>query len=284
MGIASVLGGNITLAGSTPQLVAQGILEQTPNCRLLTFFELVPAALPLVIVMVIFFATVGYHLQEKFFRFEEVSVNTVEREMEKPVSIWKTIASAVIFLMCVIGFTVGVAPFGIIAMFGACLCCLTGCITPRRIWETMDWRTIVVLGGSLGFASGMEKSGALDLIAQKVLPLMGGAHASVWLITTALLTICALLSNLISNTATAAIMTPFSIALAQGMGRDPIPFVIMVIIGCSLAFATPMSTPPITMTLIGGYRFTDYLKVGGIFNLIVLIVGILTIPILYGLV
>ena len=284
VGIASIVGGNATLAGSTPQIVAQGVLEQTSGVRTMTFFELTRGTIPIVIVMLLYFVTVGYRLQTKVFSFPDVPDNAGDAGQPEQYSRGKMVCSAVIFLGCVIAFVSGVATFGVISITGACLCCLTGCISIQKVWSSMDWRTVAVLGGTLGVAAGMEQSGALQMIADTVLRLLGGAQTSIWQITAVIIIICAFLGNVMSHTATAAIMTPFAIAIAQGMGQDPIPYVIMVILGCNLAFATPMSTPPLTMVLVGGYRFTDYLKVGGLFNIIAVITAIITIPFLYGLV
>lgn len=284
VGIASIVGGNATLAGSTPQIVAQGILEQTKGVRTLTFFELGKGTVPIIIVMILYFATIGYGLQRKVFDFPDVPSAMEGYVRPERFSVRKMVTAALIFVGCVAAFVSGAAPFGFIAITGACLCCLTGCILPNRVWATMDWRTIVVLGGSLGFADGMERSGALQMIAAAALAAMGGEYTSVYLVTAAVIIICSVLGNVMSHTATAAIMTPFAIALAQGMHQDPIPFVVMVILGCNLAFATPMSTPPLTMVLAGGYRFTDYVKVGGLLNLLAVATAVITLPVLYGLV
>ena len=86
-----------------------------------------------------------------------------------------------------------------------------------------------------------------------------------------------------SHTASAAILTPLAISLGFGLGVDPIPYVVAVVIGCNLAFITPVATPPLTMTLVGGYRFTDYIKVGGIYNLLSVILAAILIPLIYAL-
>lgn len=283
MSIASVVGGNATLAGSTPQLVAQGVLEQTAGCRSLAFFELAKGTLPIVLAMIVYFATIGYRLEKRILDFPDPP-NSASTKKSEEISYQKVVISALVFVGCMVAFVAGIATFGTIAVLGACICVLTGCISPKRVWETMDWRTIVVLGGSLGFASGLEQSGALQLIADQFLLRMGGENVSVWFVSAVIILICSILSNMMSNTATTAIMTPFVIALAQGVGHDVIPYVVMVIIGSNLAFATPMCTPPLTMVLVGGYRFTDYLKIGGLFTIIAVIIAVLTIPVLYGLV
>ena len=282
IGIASVLGGNVTLAGSTPQIVAQGILQKTAGARTLTFFELSKSALPVIITMLLYFSTIGYRLQKRVFNFPEVPDAKKEGVIQTEVNMRKIWTSAAIFLGCILGFTSGYANFGAIAVSGACLCVITGCITPKRLWETMDWRTIAVLGGSLGFATGVSSSGATEMISERLLAFVGGEN--IFLIGVLILVICALASNFMSNTAITAIMTPFAISLALRIGIDPIPLVVMTIIGSSLAFATPVSTPPMTMTLIAGYRFMDYVKVGGLLNLLVVVMAAITIPFIYGII
>lgn len=149
MGIASVVGGFCTLSGSTPQMVAQEILLETDGLRGLTFFELTKIGVLIAIVMFIYFLTVGYRLQERCFNFPEVPNTGMDqcKRQDKP---WKQAVSGLILVGCVIGFISGVFTFGIVALLGACACILTGCISQKRVFETMDWSTILVLGGSIG--------------------------------------------------------------------------------------------------------------------------------------
>lgn len=128
----------------------------------------------------------------------------------------------------------------------------------------------------------MEKSGAVSLIGDALVNSFGQSGGSVLLIFGLIILLTALLSNVMSNTATVAVLAPLGINVALKMGADPITFVIGVIIASNLAFATPIGTPPMTMVLIGGYRFSDYVKVGGLFNIIAVVVTIFAVPLLYG--
>lgn len=281
MGIASVVGGFCTLSGSTPQMVAQEILLETDGLRGLTFFELTKIGVLIAIVMFIYFLTVGYRIQERCFNFPEVP-NTSTDQQKVSQSSWKQAVSGLILVGCVIGFISGVLSFGIISLLGACACILTGCISQKRVFETMDWSTIIVLGGSIGFANGMEESGAVNLIGDALVNSFGQNGGNVLLVFGMIILLTALLSNVMSNTATVAVLAPLGIDVALKMGADPITFVIGIIIASNLAFATPIGTPPMTMVLIGGYRFSDYVKVGGLFNVIAVIVTIFAVPLLYG--
>ena len=281
MGIASVVGGFCTQSGSTPQMVAQEILLETDGLRGLTFFELTKIGILIAIVMFIYFLTVGYRLQERCFNFPEVP-NTSTTQQTVSQSTWKQVVSGLILVGCVIGFISGVLSFGIISLLSACACILTGCISQKRVFETMDWSTIIVLGGSIGFANGMEESGAVNLIGDALVNSFGQNGGNVLLVFGMIILLTALLSNVMSNTATVAVLAPLGIDVALKMGADPITFVIGIIIASNLAFATPIGTPPMTMVLIGGYRFSDYVKVGGLFNIIAVIVTIFAVPLLYG--
>ena len=281
MGIASVVGGFCTQSGSTPQMVAQEILLETDGLRGLTFFELTKIGILIAIVMFIYFLTVGYGLQERCFNFPEVP-NTSTTQQKVSQSTWKQVVSGLILVGCVIGFISGVLSFGIISLLSACACILTGCISQKRVFETMDWSTIIVLGGSIGFANGMEESGAVNLIGDALVNSFGQNGGNVLLVFGMIILLTALLSNVMSNTATVAVLAPLGIDVALKMGADPITFVIGIIIASNLAFATPIGTPPMTMVLIGGYRFSDYVKVGGLFNVIAVVVTIFAVPLLYG--
>lgn len=281
MGIASVVGGFCTQSGSTPQMVAQEILLETDGLRGLTFFELTKIGVLIAIVMFIYFLTVGYRLQERCFNFPEVP-NTSTTQQTVSQSTWKQVVSGLILVGCVIGFISGVLSFGIISLLSACACILTGCISQKRVFETMDWSTIIVLGGSIGFANGMEESGAVNLIGDALVNSFGQNGGNVLLVFGMIILLTALLSNVMYNTATVAVLAPLGIDVALKMGADPITFVIGIIIASNLAFATPIGTPPMTMVLIGGYRFSDYVKVGGLFNVIAVIVTIFAVPLLYG--
>lgn len=284
MGIASILGGNCTLAGSTPQLTAQGILENTPGVRTLTFFELAYIGVPLVLLMLFYYATVGATLQEKVFLFPEPVEEGPGREIrENRDTGHKALLSGIILLSCMAAFAAGVFSLGTVALLGACLCILTGCITCRKAFQSMDWSTITVLAGAMGFSKGLQKSGAVDLIAERMLALFGGPEANPALMCAALIILASILGNVMSHTATVAVLTPIAISLAAALSTQPITYVIGVVIGSNLAFATPIATPPLTMTLCAGYRFLDYSKVGGALNVVTVLFAAAAIPVIYGL-
>ena len=282
VGIASVVGGNCTLAGSTPQLTAQAILQTTDSVRELTFWELGKVGFPLVIVLALYYLFIGIRLQKKVFDFPEVEDPAPSGDGGQVRSKAKCITVCLIMLGCVVGFTAGVFSFGTVGAIAAALCILTGCISFDKAFKSLDWNTICVLGGAMGISTALNKSGVVQAVADMIISAFGSGANPVTICLVLLVTSAAL-GNIMSHTATAAVLTPLAISLGTGLGVDPIPYVVTVVIGCNLAFATPVATPPLTMTMVGGYRFTDYTKVGGLYNLLSLIAAALLIPLAYGL-
>lgn len=282
VGIASVVGGNCTLAGSTPQLTAQAILQTTDSVRELTFWELGKVGFPLVIVLALYYLFIGIRLQKKVFDFPEVEDPAPSGDGGQARSKAKCITVCLIMLGCVAGFTAGVFSFGTVGAIAAALCILTGCISFDKAFKSLDWNTICVLGGAMGISTALNKSGVVQAVADMIISAFGSGANPVTICLVLLVTSAAL-GNIMSHTATAAVLTPLAISLGTGLGVDPIPYVVTVVIGCNLAFATPVATPPLTMTMVGGYRFTDYTKVGGLYNLLSLIAAALLIPLAYGL-
>ena len=282
VGIASVVGGNCTLAGSTPQLTAQAILQTTDSVRELTFWELGKVGFPLVIVLALYYLFIGIRLQKKVFDFPEVEDPAPSGDGGQVRSKAKCITVCLIMLGCVAGFTAGVFSFGTVGAIAAALCILTGCISFDKAFKSLDWNTICVLGGAMGISTALNKSGVVQAVADMIISAFGSGANPVTICLVLLVTSAAL-GNIMSHTATAAVLTPLAISLGTGLGVDPIPYVVTVVIGCNLAFATPVATPPLTMTMVGGYRFTEYTKIGGLYNLLSLIAAALLIPLAYGL-
>ena len=281
IGMAAVSGGALTLVSSPPQLIAQGILEDGGH-EIMGFFDVALAGLPIFALLFLYSQTIGYRLQKKVFNFEEMPEAAPTQYDEQSKSPVKMLIATVALLFCVIGFITEIWSVGIVAMIGAIVCIATGCISMKTTYEKLDWTTIVIFGCSFGFAAGLETSGAGVMIAQGTIALMGDA-VSPWLLCVVLAVIAVLLTNFMSSTATAALLIPIGVFSAIELGYDVRSVAMAVAIAAGIGYATPMSTPPMTMTLVGGYRFKDYVKVGGLFNLMALILLILLFPLILNL-
>ena len=281
VGIAAVTSGGLTAVGSPPQLIAQNILRDGGH-NTIGFFELSWFGLPVIILLLVFYTTFGGKLQKKIFNFEEtVSVVSVDPDevVAPPRDRRKMMISLGVLLFCIIGFITGLWSVGIVAMIGASVCIITKCISQKRAYQTMDWTTIIVIACSLGLSAGLEQSGAGMLIANAVVDLLGYS-VNPWLLAAALAFIAVVLTNFMSSTATAALLIPIAVSIAVQLNFDVKSIVMAVVIAGNISYATPVSTPPMTMTLPAGYRFMDYVKVGGLFTLMAYVLVILLFPLI----
>ena len=167
-------------------------------------------------------------------------------------------------------------------MAAALLCVLTGCISIKTLFLRMDWNTVWVLAGSLGFAAGISDSGAGQLIADFFIGLLG-ADISMFKLLLVFTLISVVLGNLMSSTATMAMLGPIAISMCAALGFEAKPVIMVIIWALNLAFLTPTATVPVTMTLQGGYRFLDYTKIGAVLMLGCLALTILTYPFVFRL-
>ncbi len=146
----------------------------------------------------------------------------------------------------------------------------------------MDWKILSLIFGMLAISIAMDKVGLVQLIVQNVTTLTPWAGPLFMLSFIYLLT--SLLTEMLSNNAVAVLITPIAIGLAQHMGVDPRAFVVAVMFAASASFATPIGYQTNTFVYnAGGYRFTDFLKIGIPLNLLLWMVGTLVIPLFWPL-
>jgi di/tricarboxylate transporter len=191
-------------------------------------------------------------------------------------------------ILCIIGFILtGFAPYkswfnvGVIGLVGATVLISTGCMPLKPTLRNLDWNTLIILAAAQGFAKGLDVSGGGKVIAEAVLNIFGGPAASTIALMVAGLVVSVVLTNFMSNTALAAMLTPIYIQIALQMGVSPVPFVIMIAASTNLATATPVGTPCVPQTLPAGYSYMDYVKVGGPLAVILMIAAAIIFPIVY---
>ncbi|NDJ56983.1 SLC13 family permease [Enterobacteriaceae bacterium 4M9] len=162
-------------------------------------------------------------------------------------------------------------------------CLLMGkfrCIDAESAWKSVHWPSIILIVGMMPFAQALQKTGGVDLIVKGLLELGGGYGPHLMLV--CLFVMCASIGLFISNTATAVLMAPIALAAAKSMEVSPYPFAMVVAMAASAAFMTPVSSPVNTLVLgPGNYRFSDFVKIGVPFTVIVMVVCVLLIPVLF---
>ncbi|MCC5787965.1 MAG: SLC13 family permease [Phycisphaerales bacterium] len=176
----------------------------------------------------------------------------------------------------------GVIPNVQAALIGCLIMGATGCIGINGSYSAINWKTIVLIVGMLPFSLALQRTGGVELAAAGLTGLTGGAGQHVVLATLFALTM--VLSMFMSNTATAVLLAPVAIAVAVEMGVSPYPFAMIVALAASTAFVTPVSSPVNTLVVTpGNYKFSDFVRIGGPFAVITMIVSVILVPIVMPL-
>lgn len=150
---------------------------------------------------------------------------------------------------------------------------LTGFISLREIYDSIDWPVIVLLGAMIPVSGALETTGGAKLVADGILNMAGGAAP--WITLTVILVGTMFLSDLVNNAAAAVLMAPIAISIAAGMGASADPFLMSVAVGASCAFLTPIGHQSNTLVMgPGGYKFSDYWRMGLPLEIIIVLVGI----------
>jgi len=185
---------------------------------------------------------------------------------------------AVACLLLVVALMVaGVVPNVLAALIGCLLMGLFRCVDLESAYRSIHWQSIVLIVGMLPFAVALQKSGGVDLAAHALLGVIGDASPRIAL--AGIFAVTALLGLFISNTATAVLMAPIALAVAETMGVSPRPFAMTVALAASAAFMTPVSSPVNTLvTGPGNYTFFDFVRIGVPFTLVALVVTITLVP------
>ncbi|EOG2906668.1 SLC13 family permease [Salmonella enterica] len=162
-------------------------------------------------------------------------------------------------------------------------CLLMGkfrCIDAESAYKAIHWPSIILIVGMMPFALALQKTGGVSLVVKGLMDIGGGYGP--YMMLGCLFVLCAAIGLFISNTATAVLMAPIALAAAKSMGVSPYPFAMAVAMAASAAFMTPVSSPVNTLVLgPGNYSFSDFVKLGVPFTLIVMAVCIVMIPMLF---
>ncbi|MFV0490724.1 MAG: SLC13 family permease [Pseudorhodobacter sp.] len=186
-------------------------------------------------------------------------------------------------LVAVVGLSaLNVAPIVLLSLLGVVVILITRCIDADEAFGFIDGRLLALIFAMLAVGMGLDQSGAVQLIVDAIAPFM--LTLPPFFVVLAIYGLASILTELVSNNAVAVILTPIAIGLAQTLGVDPRPLVVAVMFGASAAFSTPIGYQ--TNTLVygpGGYRFTDFLRIGVPLNLLLMVVMSSLIPFFFPL-
>jgi di/tricarboxylate transporter len=177
----------------------------------------------------------------------------------------------------------GWVPIYIAAVVGAALMVLTGCLTMDEAYRQIEWKAVFLIAGMLPLGTALDQTGAAKLIAEGVVALVGpyGPHAVMF----GLVALTFLATCFVPTAALVVLMAPIVLNTSANMGLSPYGLMMAIAMAASASFTTPISHPANILVMgPGGYRFADYLKVGGLLTLVILAVIVVVMPMLWPLV
>jgi di/tricarboxylate transporter len=222
-------------------------------------------------------------VDDAFFYENRSEVDFILKKRLKGYSVQRVDRSVAAIAITVV--MISLAAFGIMSMLNAALLAglemlLSGCITPQRAFRSIDWETVVVLGAAVGLAAPITDTGLAQSLAD-LLNALGSGNPNAAL--AAVFLGCIIMTNIITNAAAASFMFPIALSLANSMGLNFLPFVMIMMMGTSYAFINPAGYQTNLMVQKpGGYTFGDFSKVGLPLTILVGIVVLVLAPIIYG--
>ena len=190
---------------------------------------------------------------------------------------------AVACLLLMVGLMIsGIVPNVQAALIAGMLMGALGCIDLNSAYRAIHWKSLILIVGMLPFSLALQRTGGVDMAAEALIAVTGGAGT--YVVLGSLFLITAALGLFISNTATAVLMAPVALAIAHDMHASPYPFAMIVALAASTAFMTPISSPVNTLVVgPGSYKFGDFVKIGVPFSLVVMVVCVILVPLLLPL-
>lgn len=191
---------------------------------------------------------------------------------------------AALILFCVVGAAItGLAPIAVAALFGALLMVLTGCLDSREAYRVIEWPAIILVAGMLPLGLAMESTGLAGLVAGRVVDSMGGMGPFAIMAALFWLTVAA--AQVMPTAVVAVLMAPIAINSAQQLGYSPHSMLMLIAMAVSSSFMTPVGHAVNVLVMgPGGYRFTDYAKVGLPLTIVVFLTVMAVMPWLWPLV
>ena len=277
---AAALGGNLSIIGAPGNLMGVNALQEMGLST--SFFMYAPVGVPMLILGIIYFVFLGYRFLPDG---TEAGGAAVEAQKDfSNVPKWKQIISLVVLIVVIIAMIfeeeIGIS-IQVSSCIGAVFLVLTGVLSEKEALQSIDLKVVLLFGGSLSLAKALDTTGAGNLIADKIVGLLGANSNPIVLLLVIFIVTCAL-TNFMSNTATTALMIPIAVSLANNLGADPRAVVIATVIAGSCAYATPIGMPANTMVVgLGGYKFKDYVKSGLPLILFSFAICMILLPILF---
>ena len=276
---AAALGGNLSIIGAPGNMMGVNALQEMGLST--SFFMYAPVGIPMLVLGILYFVFIGYRFLPNG---NHTSGEALEQQDFSHVPKWKQTVSLVVLILVILAMIfekeIGIS-IEVSACIGAIVLVLTGVISEKEALKSIDLKVVFLFGGSLTLAKALDTTGAGELIADKIVGLLGSNPNPILLLLVIFIVTC-VLTNFMSNTATTALMIPIAVSLANNLGADPRAVVIATVIAGSCAYATPIGMPANTMVVgLGGYKFKDYVKSGLPLILVSFVICMILLPILF---
>ena len=285
MSFAASIGCNLTLVGAASNVSTAGLIEDM-GIEFLSFFELGKIGLPLCILFLIYFLTIGKKLLTPGDSSDpEYLKEYTKRENAEHFDVVRGSICIVILIVLLIAMAVANSewPMYFVAAIACVLLIATGCISEKDAMKAVDWPTLFIVGGMSAVSKAMSASGAGDMIANAVVKLLGSnPNKMVYLFFVFLVTM--ILTNMMMNTSTVVLVTPLFVPVAVKLGINPVAIGVAICVAASAPFLTPVGSG--TNTLIikpGNLGFRDFFVPGIGLSILTLIASIILIPFIWPL-
>ncbi len=204
----------------------------------------------------------------------------LSEEQQAPVRTDKALLAVGILVAILLPVIFGLLPIAIAAIIGATLMVLTRCLTMEEAYRYIQWPAVFLIAGMLPLGTAMEQSGAAVFLAEGVISAVGGLGERA--VIAAIFIITSIGTQIIPTAALVVLMAPITLNTAADLGLSPHALMMAMAMAASASFSSPVSHPANALVMgPGGYRFSDYLKLGLPLTLLVLVLVVLLVPILY---
>lgn len=262
---AATIGGLLTVIGTPPNLIISSLYTQKTG-EVLNVFSPLPIALACLAVDVLVVILLCRLLPERkgadYVEGAELCDENGNSVAVKDVPRWKTYVSLSIMVTMLVAsaFNFSAYPLPSCALTAAMAMLLFRCCTPEQAMKEVDWEVILVFAGSVCLGMAVSKVGLDKMIVNQLLTICGGQPLVVLI---AMAVVASITTELISDTTCGALFFPIAWHAAETMGVSPLPFLMVLMMSVSSSFCTPIATPPnLIVYADGGYRFSDYARIG----------------------
>lgn len=264
----AILGGQCTLIGAPATLAASSVLEKTTGNKML-FFDLLPMGTIIFVIGTLYICTLGCRKGTKMWQkvtttdqimlYDNESLQTVDHK--------KCIVTAVAGGLMLVLFITETFSVGTVSLIGALICIFGGVVKQKQSFAKLDWNILIWLGCSIGMANVLNESGVIQSCCTALQNALSNTP-SPYVVLAGLVVITTIISNFVANTTTVIMVLPFALQFAEQFGWNVTPFVIGITMAAGLSVLTPLSCGFIGMTVRVGYQFSDYVKYGLGFQLL----------------